>query len=618
MPTLTLTPPGGGSPVSVSVDDSFSQLSPADQEQTVNEISSQVFKSTSPVTALRNSAGSIVSGLGAADKTIGQLAGKYAGGTMVGNGLQTWADTAGNVLNDAGQAISGDRQYDGQSIHRLGTDLSQGNLGGAAYDAAGAVASAAPYAATAALGPGGVAALAASGAGNTIQAREAAQGEQAPSGGDLLAGGASAALNALGGPLAHGVMGGIAGRLAAPEIASMASPVARAAARVALGAGAGGAMGAGNYALDNAGTGQGNLSGMGNAAIEGAGTGAIASPVAQGAGMGVKALQDARTAAQAGPDVQAYQKETAPWTAAVQQAAQTIKAANPNLDDDTVQQAAQAQANQQGLAAPTYDQLSPQAQNGMAKMGLLNLYNQRLQASTANMGRDTAEPAAVFKGVMDDLSGNIKQIGQGLADAGQISKDQIAPLNAAVAEAVRNNRVSARGGADLGYFDTARDQVANLPIDQSTKNTLLLNLNMLDLAQQNSMKGAAQGPLERNAGTLSTLGGAAAAAALGASGHGGSLGGLGLEELGIGGGLLGHYKGAVVRSGLRQLDQMMGTQLPPLLQNQQAIQDYAAQNNLQPGGAPVTSWPSRHSYGNRRLTIRPRRKQPRLPRPRNR
>lgn len=43
MPRLTLTPPGGGQPVSVTVDDSFAGLSPAAQNQTVDEIASHIF-----------------------------------------------------------------------------------------------------------------------------------------------------------------------------------------------------------------------------------------------------------------------------------------------------------------------------------------------------------------------------------------------------------------------------------------------------------------------------------------------------------------------------------------------------------------------------------------------
>ncbi|MGE4480572.1 hypothetical protein [Acidocella sp.] len=552
---------------------------------------SQAQPSTSPVTALRNSAGSIVSGLGNADKTIGQLANKYAGGTLVGNGLQTWADTAGNLLDSAGQAISGPQQYDGQSIHRLGSDLSHGNLGGAAYDAVGALASAAPYAATAALDPAaGAALLATSGAGNTIQAREAAQGEQSPSAGDLVAGGASAALNAIGGPMAHGVLGGIAGRLAAPELAAMASPITRAAARVGLGAGAGAATGAANYALDNAGTGQGSMSGMANAAVEGAGTGALATGGTMGAGRAVQALQEARTAQQAGPHVQAYAQAVAPWNSAVQQAVQGLKAANPNMDDAILQQTAQAKVQQQGVQAPAYDSMTPQARAGMAELGLQDLYQKRLQAETAGMGRSasTVTPANTFKGVMDDISSSIQNIGASLVGDGTLTPAQGDTLNAAVKEAARNNRNPAQGGQDAAYFNTLRDQVAALPLDKATSNTLLLNLQMLDMAQQNSVKMNSRGPLQNAARWAVPLAGAVMGAGLGAaSGHGGI--GLGLEGLEGIGGMYGLAKMAghgALNNALATADQRFGFNLPPILRNAPASQAYAARMGLPVGGAP--------------------------------
>ena len=485
---------------------------------------------SSPLTALANSAGSIVSGVGRLGQQIGQgiqnnAPAWLAKGLGATGGLLNGTDQA---IIQAGQDISnlnGPQQYDGKSVQRFGQALRQGNLGGMVNAAAGALASAAPYAAVAAIPAAGPAILGASGAGNTIQARMQAQGESSPSAGDVLAGAGSAALNTVAGPLAHGVLGGLAGKVAAPALASMSSPIARVLARTALGGAAGGAMGAANYGLDTAGTGQGNLQGAGAAALEGAGTGAIMAPVAQGIGGARTALQNARTASQAGPDVQAYQQETAPWTAAVQQARQTILKQNPNLDPNSIDQAAQAQAQQSGVQAPTYDKLSPEAQSGMAQMGLLNLYNQRLAASTTNMGRNasTATPASVFKGVMDDLTQNIQLTGDALQDSGQLTADQNKTLNAAVMEARRNNRNPAQGGAGLGYFDTLRDQVSQLPIDPAAQNTLMLNLQMLDMAQQNSVKGASMGPLERNAGAIGTVAGALSPLAMGMDGHGGSM-----------------------------------------------------------------------------------------------
>jgi hypothetical protein len=284
--------------------------------------------------------------------------------------------------------------------------------------------------------------------------------------------------------------------------------------------------------------------------------------------------------------VQAYAQETAPWTAAVQQARQVIAKGNPQLSPDDVDQAAQAQVTAQGIKAPTYDTLTPEAQRGYAQMNVLNLYNQRLQTETTGMGKSAASvnPSNVFKSVMDDLAGNIKQTGQGLVASGDLTADQNKTLTAAVAEAVRNNRNPGQGGADAGYFNTLRDQVAALPLPTPARNTLLLNLQMADIAQQNSMKMAAQGPLERNAGKIGGIAGAVAGAALGGlDGHSGGIASLGLESLGGMKGLQHLSQQAMVRAGARQLDQIMGNQLPPLLRSQQAVQAYAARQGLPTG-----------------------------------
>ena len=548
--------------------------------------------STSPIAALRNSAGSVVSGLGNLATSTGEWSNAHLSGDGLGatigrdllapgsdpNAPGAMALSAGQALRGAGQSIAGSQQYDGQSIHRLGADLSKGNLGGAAYDAAGALASAAPYAAAALVPYAGPAALGASGAGNTIQSRVVANGENAPSAGDLLAGGASAALNAGLGPLARGVVG----PAAASAVSSISNPIARAGARLGLSGLSGAAVGAGNTALD----GQTDPSTLLNAAVEGAGTGALAAGATGSLGAGKDALGTMRLASQAGPDVQAYAKAASGWNAALDQQRQAVMRDNPNLAPEQVDAVAQQRAQQAGATPPTYDQLSPSAQRGLAQMGVLQLYQQRLQAGSTNMGKDPSEldPSTVFKDVLGDLTSNLNQTGSLLVRSGQITADQGKLFQQAVAEAQKGNRNPGAGGADLGYFDTLRDKVAALPVDQATRNTLLLNLQMADIAEDNSWKQAAMGPLEKNAKLASTalnvLGGGLLATGLGHPG-------LGMEEA-IGGGVMGagNYKDALIRYGLRGLDQIMGNQLPPILRNQAQVEQYAAQNGLQAGGAP--------------------------------
>ncbi|MBB5372281.1 hypothetical protein [Acidocella aromatica] len=550
--------------------------------------------STSPLAAARNSAGSIVSGLGNLATSEGEWSNAHLSGNGLGatigrdllapgsdpNAPGAMALSAGQALRGAGQSIAGSQQYDGQSIHRLGADLARGNLGGAAYDAAGGLASAAPYAAAALVPYAGPAALGASGAGNTIQDRVVANGENAPSAGDLLAGGASAALNAGLGPLSRGVMG----PAGAPVMSSISNPIARAGARLGLSGLSGAAVGAGNTAL----SGNADPSTLLNAAVEGAGTGALAAGATGAIGSGKDALGNWRLASQAGPDVQAYAKASSDWTAAMDQQRQAVMRDNPNLAPEQVDAVAQQRAQQAGATPPTYDQLTPSAQRGLAQMGVLQLYQQRLQAGSTNMGKDPSDlnPSTVFKDVLGDLTSNLNQTGDLLVRSGQITADQGKLFQQAVAEAQKGNRNPGAGGADLGYFDTLRDKVAGLPVDQATRNTLLLNLQMADIAEDNSWKQASMGPLEKNAKMASGALGSGLGFLLGTA-AGAHTGMPGLEEFGIQmGGLGGYAKDAMVRSGLRSLDQLMGNQLPPILRNQAQVEQYAAQNGLQAGGAP--------------------------------
>lgn len=279
-------------------------------------------------------------------------------------------------------------------------------------------------------------------------------------------------------------------------------------------------------------------------------------------------------ARKAGGNVRAFSDETSDWNAAVQKAQDGIKAQDPNVSPDDLRSQAYQAAAAAGVEPPTFDKLSPKAQNGAAELSALQMYQQRLQVETAGMGKDsTPEPSTVFKGVMRDVDRNLRDTGQGLVGAGLIDKDQLSDFTAAITEAQRHNHNAGEGGSSVGYFDTLRDKVADWQIDPAIKNTLLMQLRVLDVSSQNSMKQNAKGFLETHSGIILGSVGAGAAA----------MTGLAAPATGAIGGYLARAGGTSI---LRSLDKTMGNQLPPLLRNQQAIQDYASKNGLQPGTTP--------------------------------
>jgi hypothetical protein len=299
------------------VNDKFLSLSPEAQNATVKQIATQVFPhlpanpqssaqppaadiaaspprpvSTSPIDAARNAFGNVVSGVGQFGTAVDSAIARARLPDIVQKALGATGDLANGtdqaVIN-AGQAISGPNQYQPAPVHQLGADLMGGRPLSALNDAAGVVAGAVPYAATAMIPGAGSVLLGASGAGNTIASRELAKGTDSPSLGDVAAGVASGAINAIGGGVAHGLTPGMT-----PALLNILGPTlaTRYAGRIAANAVAGGALGAGNAVLNTAGTGQLTPGGVANAAVEGAGTGGVAGvagsvPGAVKAGLGV-------------------------------------------------------------------------------------------------------------------------------------------------------------------------------------------------------------------------------------------------------------------------------------------------------------------------------------------
>jgi len=253
------------------------------------------------------------------------------------------------------------------------------------------------------------------------------------------------------------------------------------------------------------------------------------------------------------------------------------RAAGPNVRAFADEMAASQEASQmtgEQVPPPTFDKLSPAAQNGAAELAALEFYNQRRKTESEGMGREsTRDPSDTFKGVMDDVHRNVEEIGRLMESQGVLDSQQVKDLMGAVSEAKRHNRAAGEDGSRVSYFDTLRDRVAQLPLPEGDRATLLMNLRVLDIAADNSLKRNAQGFLERHAGLIGGVAGVGLSAAFPGAGLAGAAAG----------GVAGAASRAVTRAAARALDRQMGNQLPPLLRNEQSIRAFADKHGLQPG-----------------------------------
>lgn len=237
-------------------------------------------------------------------------------------------------------------------------------------------------------------------------------------------------------------------------------------------------------------------------------TGALSKPAFDAAAVGPAVASDAisrrATALRAGANLRAFANETADWSQAVGNAAERLQQANPAMSPEEVQSRAYVLAQKAGATPPTFENLSPQAQNGQAELATVQMYQAARDAMTKGMGRPDADipPAQVFKNVVSDVSRNLQDMASLLQRNGLIDRDQAGAFTDAIAQARKHNVQAGENGAEFGWFDTLRDQVAALPIDPAYRNQALQQLRVLDLASQASLLKNSKGPLERNAGLL--------------------------------------------------------------------------------------------------------------------
>lgn len=318
-----------------------------------------------------------------------------------------------------------------------------------------------------------------------------------------------------------------------------------------------------------------------NAGIVGGFTGGMVEGGQRGLRAAGGAVSGAVNERRAGEDLRAYQAETAGWTQAYQQAAERARRADPNVDPETLHQFATQQAEQSGATPPTFDKLSPEAQNGMAELAALQMYQARREAETVGIGRPNLDPrpSVVFKGVMDQMASELKNTGKLLKARGLLDDTQHARFTAFVEEARRHNRNAGDNAAGMDFYPTLREQVRQMGLPQSWENTILAQGAVLDVASQNSLENRAKGFLERHAGAIH-----AGLGALGGFAMGGPVGG-------VAGGALGNQiantlgRGATAMT-LRAMDERLGNRLPPILQRQQTIENFANRHGLQAATTP--------------------------------
>ena len=279
--------------------------------------------------------------------------------------------------------------------------------------------------------------------------------------------------------------------------------------------------------------------------------------------------------------LKAYADETRGWHDTLDKAVEAVAKFEPDRPAGEAMERAHALAQMAGATPPSFDNMSPQAQQGMAELAALQMYQARRSAETKGMGREATDmtPGRTFKGVMDDIATNLDETAKALVDTGLLTKAQVEPLKDAIAEARRHNRQAAEGGAEFGYFDTFRDKVGQLPIDPVMRNQILAQLRVLDVAAANSLEHRSQGPLEKVARAIPpmVMGGAAA----GAFFHG-----LPVMEMAAAGMAGSMAKGAAIEKA-RSLDRLMGNGLPDVLRRQTAIEAFAAKHGLSAVADPI-------------------------------
>ena len=132
---------------------------------------------------------------------------------------------------------------------------------------------------------------------------------------------------------------------------------------------------------------------------------------------------------------------------------------------------------------------------------VVEAYNRRRAAEQANTTNSQVDASVTFKGVMDDYSRALRELGGALEAGGQINREQRRLFDAAVSEGARHNReVAAEGGQD--YFETLRQRLTGMGLDPQVEDTVIRAIRDLNTATYNSKYKNRRGPFESAASKI--------------------------------------------------------------------------------------------------------------------
>ena len=601
MPTLNIDGVGR-----VTVDDSFTHLSPEDQQKTVDDIIATVKSpdgaavdpenpGPDPSEAPSNSGslqantspgflsrlGSSLSGMGhaAAQSIIHGLPAALAGGSSAL--IRTAENKAGHVglVDDAAnalQSLSDDQRadlaqnyqhpadVDPSPVHALKTQGVGGFLKSLGYSTAEG---AGPLGATLALGAaapvtGGASLIPMLGmqgmlAADNVQQSKKAAGLETGNGltnTDLANAAGQTALYSLGGPEANilkgmintGAKGSIASLMDSASNAYQGSPIEN----------VGGAY---QKAADAFLTGA-----LTHAGVTGAK--ATAGVTAQTAQRAVDPARAGKEFVQSLPEVKPYVADRNKWIAANNEAFARIKQANPDMNTGEALDAARSYVQRQGISAP--ESLSPEGSRSLGALNFASFFGP-LRAAGSKDNPET-ELSDTVKGDLDNGKANMVQLFKSLRQLGPenggVDKDQHTTLMNALKEATNHNRNQADNGEDNGYLDTFRDQINDMVMPEQTKAAILDRLQTLNIGAYNGKKMNAGGTTGRALRAIMT---AAVPALSGtAVGHfAGAEGGIGAAT-GMAAGL-NYLRGRALANAATsvggRVDSLLGLGTPPVL-----------------------------------------------------
>lgn len=132
---------------------------------------------------------------------------------------------------------------------------------------------------------------------------------------------------------------------------------------------------------------------------------------------------------------------------------------------------------------------------------VVEAYNRRRAAEQSSTTNSEVDASVTFKGIMDDYTRALKELGGALEAGGQINREQRRLLDAAISEGARHNReVADPAGPD--YFETLRQRLSGIGLDPQVEETAIRAIRDLNTATYNSKYKNRRGPFESAASKI--------------------------------------------------------------------------------------------------------------------